>query len=198
VSAVVTILYLIRSLMPNMKYFIRLEHFDALGKLILVFSLTWAYFFFNDYILSWYGGDQALRDLISFHASGPEAWVWYTMLICNVVIPVLTLWNKHLRRTPWAIFIVTLLVNVGMYAERLTIIPLTLSHGRSPFDWGELSIHYADVALPAGTLCFFIFLYLVASRFIPLVPVWEVQEGQEAHILRQVGKTKVPSVAELE
>jgi hypothetical protein len=108
------------------------------------------------------------------------------------------LWNKKLRRTPWAIFIVTLLVNVGMYAERLTIIPLTLSHGRSPFDWGELSLKFADVAIPVGSMCFFIFLYLLASRVIPLVPVWEVQEGQESHILRQVGKTKVPAVSELE
>jgi molybdopterin-containing oxidoreductase family membrane subunit len=85
-----------------------------------------------------------------------------------------------------------------MYAERITIIPLTLATGRSPFDWGEFTIHYADIAIPLGTMCFFIFLYLLASRVIPLVPVWEVQEGQEAHILRQVGKTRVPSVSDLE
>jgi molybdopterin-containing oxidoreductase family membrane subunit len=94
--------------------------------------------------------------------------------------------------------VITILINVGMYAERITIIPLTLATGRSPFDWGEITVHYADIAIPAGSMCMFIFLYLVASRVIPLVPVWEVQEGQEAHILRQVGKTKVPSVSELE
>jgi molybdopterin-containing oxidoreductase family membrane subunit len=198
VSAVVTILYLLRRFMPNMKYFIRMEHFDGLGTLILIFSMAWGYFFFNEYILHWYGGEQAVRDLISFHASGPDAWIWYLMLICNFAIPMLTLWNKTLRRTPWAIFIVTLLVNVGMYCERLTIIPMTLSHGRSPFDWGELSLGFADVAIPVGSLCFFVFLYLLASRVIPLVPVWEVQEGQEAHVLRQIGKTKVPAVSELE
>jgi hypothetical protein len=42
------------------------------------------------------------------------------------------------------------------------------------------------------------FLYLIASRLIPLVPVWEVQEGQMAHTLRKVGKAELPSVAELE
>jgi molybdopterin-containing oxidoreductase family membrane subunit len=33
---------------------------------------------------------------------------------------------------------------------------------------------------------------------IPLVPVWEVQEGQMAHKLRKIGKTELPSVTELE
>lgn len=198
VSAVVTILAILRGTMRNMTYFIRAEHFDAIGKLLLVFSLAWSYFFFNEYILHWYGGEATVKNLLTLHATGPESWIWYTMLICNVGIPVLTLWNKKIRRTPWAMAIITILINVGMYAERITIIPLTLATGRSPFDWGELSIHYADIAIPVGTMCFFIFLYLLASRVIPLVPVWEVQEGQEAHILRQVGKTKVPSVSELE
>ena len=55
-----------------------------------------------------------------------------------------------------------------------------------------------EIFIAVGTLCLFIFLYLLASRLIPLVPVWEVQEGQDGHQLRKVGKTKVPSVSELE
>jgi molybdopterin-containing oxidoreductase family membrane subunit len=198
VSAVVTILYILRSTMKHMDYFIRKEHFDALGKLILVFSMSWAYFFFNEYILTWYGGDAFARQLLTLHATGPSAWVWYLMLICNVAIPWLFLWNRKVRRTPWLMFIITLLVNVGMYAERFTIIPLTLGHQRSPFDWGIYNPTIIEVSIALGTLCLFIFLYLLASRFIPLVPVWEVQEGQMSHTLRKIGKTEIPSVTELE
>lgn len=198
VSAVVTILVILRATLKNMTYFIRPEHLDALGKLILVFSMAWAYFFFNDYMVTWYGGGQAERDLITFHANGPTAWIWYTMLICNVVIPWLTLWNKKIRSTPWAMFIITLLVNVGMFAERYTIIPLTLGHQRSPFDWGEYNPSLTDTGIVFGSFCLFILLYLLASRLIPMIPVWEVREGQEAHILRKVGKTIVPSVTDLE
>jgi len=198
VSAVVTILYILRSTLKNMDYFIRKEHFDALGKLILVFSMSWAYFFFNEYILSWYGGDAALKQVITLHATGPSAWVWYTMLICNVAIPWLFLWSKKFRRTPWLMFIITLLVNVGMYAERYTIIPLTLGHQRSPFDWGIYNPTIIEVSIALGTLCLFILLYLLASRVIPLVPVWEVQEGQMSHTFRKIGKTEIPSVTELE
>ncbi len=198
VSAVITILIVLRSTLKHMDYFIRPEHIDALGKLVLIFSIAWGYFFFNEYLVSWYGGYKVVRDILTLHATGPSAWVWYTMITCNVVIPWLTLWNKKLRRTPWAMFIVTIGINIGMYFERYTIVPLTLQHQRFPFDWGQYSPRLPEISIAFGTLCLFMLLYLLASRLIPLVPVWEVREGQEAHIIRKVGKTVVPSVSELD
>ncbi|MEA4909105.1 MAG: polysulfide reductase NrfD [Chloroflexi bacterium] len=197
VSAVVMILFILRSTLLHMDYFIRPEHFDALGKLVLVFSMAWAYFFFNEYILEWYGGYASVRSILTEHATGPDRYIWFTMLICNVAIPWLTLWNKRVRRTPWLMFAITLLINVGMYAERYTIIPMVLGHQRMPFVWGEYTPRI-EILIAFGTLCLFMFLYTIASRLIPMVPVWEVQEGQLAHTLRKVGKTEVPSVTELE
>ena len=60
-GAVAIVLFIMRSTMKHMNYFIRKEHFDALGKLMLIVSLAWAYFFFNDYIVQWYGGDKWSR-----------------------------------------------------------------------------------------------------------------------------------------
>ncbi len=75
---------------------------------------------------------------------------------------------------------------------------MTLGHQRTPFDWGIYAPHPIEIAIVLGTFCLFSFLYLVMSRLIPLVPVWEVQEGQVAHTLRKVGKAEVPSVTDLE
>jgi len=198
VSAVVMILYVLRSTMVNMKYFIRLEHFDSLGKLVLIFSMAWAYFFFNEYILEWYGGYASVRAILFEHATGPRAWIWILMLVCNIAIPWLTLWNKGVRRNPLLMFIITTIINVGMYAERFTIIPMVMAHQRFPFDWGEYTPRPVEISIAFGTLCLFLFLYLLMSRLIPLVPVWEVQEGQEAHRLRKIGRTTLPSVTDLE
>jgi len=197
-AAVVMVLFLLRSTLKNMPYFIRPEHFDSLGKLLLVISMAWGYFFFNEYLLEWYGGEETVRALLSFQARGPVAWVWYLMLICNLVIPLLTLWNKRIRTTPWMMFIIAVLVNIGMYAERYTIIPTVLGRQRLPFDWGLYNPRWPELAIPLGSLCLFLFLYVVASRLIPLVPVWEVHEGQQAHSLRKVGKARVKSVSELD
>jgi Ni/Fe-hydrogenase subunit HybB-like protein len=120
------------------------------------------------------------------------------MVICNIFIPWLFLWSRRVRRTPWAMFVITLIINIGMYAERYTIIPMSLAHQRVPFDWGSYAPRLPEIMIAFGTLCLFLFLYLVMSRLIPLVPVWEVQEGQMAHTLRKIGKAEVPSVTELD
>ncbi len=152
VSAVITILIVLRSTLRNMDYFIRPEHIDALGKLVLIFSMAWGYFFFNDFLVSWYGGYEVTRMILTLHATGPSAWVWYTMLICNVVIPWSTLWNKKIRRTPWIMLIITIGINIGMYFERYTIVPLTLGHQRFPFDWGIYSPRLPEISIAFGTL----------------------------------------------
>jgi Ni/Fe-hydrogenase subunit HybB-like protein len=197
VSAVTMILFLIRTTMVNMKYFIRPEHFDALGKLVLIFSFAWAYFYFNEYLLEWYGGDQAGKYILDAVMHGPYAWVWYLMLTCNVLIPWATLWNKRIRRTPILMFIISFLINVGMYSERFLIVPTAISRSRFPYMWGDYSPRI-ELVMSVGSLALFLLLYALASRVIPIIPVWEVQEGQIAHSLRRIGKAKVRSVSEIE
>ena len=197
IAAVAMVLAVVRATMKNMKYFIRPEHFDALGKLMLIVSMGWAYFFFNDYIVQWYGGDKFTHILLEFHEAGPMGWLWFLMLICNVAVPWLLLWNKKIRRNPTLLFTIGLIINVGMWIERYIIIPISLTINREPFTW-RLYKPGIEIYLSIGTVAFFILLYMLASRLIPLVPVWEVQEGQLAHSLRRVGKAVVPSVSELE
>jgi Ni/Fe-hydrogenase subunit HybB-like protein len=191
------VLVVLRATMKNFKYFIRPEHLDGIGKLMLIVSMAWAYFFFNDYIVQWYGGDKFTQMLLEFHEKGPMGWMWFAMLICNVAIPFLTLWNKKIRRTPGLLFTIGLLINVGMWFERYIIIPVSLTINRMPFTW-RTYVPNIEILLSIGTLALFVLIYMIASRLVPLVPVWEVQEGQLAHSLRKVGKIKVKTVSEIE
>jgi molybdopterin-containing oxidoreductase family membrane subunit len=196
-AAVAIVLVVVRSRMKHMKYFIRAEHFNALGKLMLIISMAWAYFFFNDYLVQWYGGDKWTRILLEWHEAGPLAPLWLTMLFCNVVVPWALLWNRRLRSSPGWILSVGILINVGMWLERYVIIPMSLSINRMPFTW-QIYVPRIEILLTIGTFSLFILLYMIASRLVPLVPVWEVQEGQLAHSLRRVGKAVVKSVSEME
>ncbi|MBM3150690.1 MAG: polysulfide reductase [Chloroflexi bacterium] len=197
IAAVAMVLVVVRATMKNMKYFIRPEVFDALGKLMLIVSMGWAYFFFNDYMVQWYGGDSFTDTLLHFHENGPLGWMWFSMLIFNVAVPWLTLWNRRVRRNPWALFGIGLFINIGMWFERYIIIPTSLTINFMPFTWREY-VPGVEAPLGIGTLAFFILLYMAASKLVPLVPVWEVQEGQMAHSLRKVGKETIVSVAEME
>jgi molybdopterin-containing oxidoreductase family membrane subunit len=180
-----------------MKYFVREEHFDALGKLMLIFSFTWAYFYFNEYMVEWYGGDLAAKTVLKAFTQSPYGWIWYLMLFCNIAVPWLLLWNKRVRRTPWLMFVIGFLINVGMYAERFIIVPTEISTNRFPFMWGDY-VPRIELVISIGSLSLFLLLYAVASRLIPLIPVWEVQEGQLAHSLKRFGKQEVATKSEIE
>ncbi|HEY2982354.1 MAG TPA: NrfD/PsrC family molybdoenzyme membrane anchor subunit [Anaerolineales bacterium] len=196
-AAVAIVLFIIRSTMKHMTYFIRSEHFDTMGRLMLIVSMAWAYFYFNDYIVPWYGGDKWDKLVQEFAEKGPVAWLWYTMLICNIAVPWLTLWNKKWRQTPWLLAIVGLLINIGMWIERYEIIPVGVTINRMPFTW-RLYEPRIEIPMTIGTFALFLLLYMLASRLIPLVPVWEVQEGQQNHTLRKIGKASIPSISDLE
>jgi molybdopterin-containing oxidoreductase family membrane subunit len=196
-GAVAIVLFIMRKTMVHMDYFIRKEHFDALGKLMLIVSMAYAYFFFNDYIVQWYGGDAATDNLLHWLEEGPMSWMFYQLILFNIVLPWLTLWNKKIRQTPWLLAIIGLLINVGMYWERYLIVPVMLTINRMPFTW-KLYEPGIEIYLTIGTFATFTLFYMLASRLIPLIPVWEVQEGQMVHTLRKVGKTSVPTVSEFE
>jgi molybdopterin-containing oxidoreductase family membrane subunit len=183
--------------MKHMKYFIRPEHFNLIGKLMLIVSLTWGYFYFNDYLVPWYGGDKWEKLLQEFTERGPQWYLWLIMLIFNTAVPWLILWNRKWRSTPWLLASVGVIINIAMWLERYVIIPVGLAVNRMPFTW-RLYVPAVEIFLTIGTISLFLLLYMLASRLIPLIPVWEVQEGQVAHMLRRVGKAEVSTVSDIE
>ena len=66
-----------------------------------------------------------------------------------------------------------------------------------PFTW-RIYIPGIEIALTIGNFAFFFLLYMLASRVIPLIPVWEVQEGQESHTLRKIGKAHISTLSDME
>jgi len=84
-----------------------------------------------------------------------------------------------------------------MWFERYIIIPISLSINRMPFTW-RMYTPGVEIPLGIGTVALFILLYVLASKVIPMIPVWEVQEGQMAHALKKYGRETVVTVSELE
>jgi molybdopterin-containing oxidoreductase family membrane subunit len=123
--------------------------------------------------------------------------MWFAMLVCNVVIPWAILWNTKWRSTPWLVGFVGIAINVGMWFERYIIVPISVTINRMPFTW-RLYKPGIEVPMGIGTVALFILLYMVASKLIPLIPVWEVEEGQMAHELKKFGRETVVAVSELE
>jgi Ni/Fe-hydrogenase subunit HybB-like protein len=195
VAAVMMVLIIVRSGM-HLGYFLRREHFDGMGKFLLLLSITWAYFYFNDYLVTWYGQGPLESVLLRLFAMGSAAPLWLLMLFCNIVLPWATLWSRRIRTSLPALFVISVFVQIGMYLERFLIIPVTLGRNELPFDWGAYTPHIPETLITIGAFALVGFLYILFSRIFPLIPVWEVSEGQLLQGLRRIGRALVQTRAE--
>jgi len=194
-GAVIMVLAVIRKAM-HLEYFIRKEHFAGMAMFLLILSLTWDYFYFNDFIVPWYGQDPVEKTLTVLLTSGRWSVLFWLMIFSNTILPAATLWSKRVRTSPLALFIIGAFIQVGMWLERFIIIPVTLGQNWLPFDWGTYTLHLPEALITIGAFSFFGLMYLLFTRFFPVIPVWEVLEGQLLQTVRRIGRALVPSRTE--
>jgi molybdopterin-containing oxidoreductase family membrane subunit len=195
-SALATILIIVRKTM-NLEDFLRNEHFDALGKLVMVAGLGWFYLWFAGFIVEWYGKEPIIQELIREEISGPLAPFFWLQMTCNVIPPILLVF-KRFRVNQVSLLILTLVVNVGMFTERALIVIGNLQRHYLPFDWGSYRPTWVEISIVGMTFAGFILLYTLFSRIVPYVPVWEIREGRLRYSLRRIGRLLVPTAAEIE
>ncbi|UCH60166.1 MAG: polysulfide reductase NrfD [Anaerolineales bacterium] len=195
-SALASILIIVRRSM-RLQEFLRSEHFDSLGKLVMVAGMAWVYFWFAGFIVEWYGNEPIVRELIHEEVSGPLAPFFYLQMGANI-IPIILLVFKRVRTTPVLLLGTTLLVNVGMFTERALIVIGSLQRNDLPFNWGTYRPSWVEISIVAMTFAGFALLYTLFSRIIPFVPVWEIKEGRLRYTLRRIGRLLVPTAAEIE
>jgi Ni/Fe-hydrogenase subunit HybB-like protein len=162
------------------------KHLDSCAKLTLVTGLVVAYGYVVEFFIAWYSG--AISEIQQFFAArpfGPNAVIFWIMVVCNVCVPQL-FWSSRLRSRVWLLFVASILINVGMWSERFVIIVLSLQREYLPAMWRAYAPTWVDLGLLAGTLGFFSLLFLLFLRVIPFVAASEVKElghelAEEAH-----------------
>ena len=194
VAAVIMVMGALRRFM-NLGYFIRPEHFDAMAKFLLVMSFAWVYFYFGEFLINWYGNLPPERTILNLLTSGEAAPLWYAMLFCNIVVPVGLLWNRRVRRSPAMLFLISIFVQIGMYLERYIIVGVMLGRPELPFKWGSYT-PALEAVVAAGAFAFVAAFYMLFTRIFPIIPLWEVAEGQVLHGLRKIGRAMVKTKAD--
>ncbi len=195
-SALAAILIIVRKTM-RLQEFLRAEHFDALGKLVMIAGLGWVYFWFSGFIVEWYGNEPVLAELIHDELVGNLAPLFWLQMVCNV-LPIALLASRRIRTNPARLLVLALAINVGMYTERVLIVIGNLQRNYLPFDWGSYRPTWVEISIVAMTFAGFILLYTLFSRIVPYVPVWEIKEGRLRYTLRRIGRLLVPTAAEIE
>ncbi|MGN6107416.1 MAG: NrfD/PsrC family molybdoenzyme membrane anchor subunit [Kofleriaceae bacterium] len=149
------------------------RHLENCAKLMLVTGWIVAYGYIVETFMALYSGDPADRYMMI--VARPTIVIFWVMLACNVVAPQF-LWSRRIRRDVRWLFGLSLLINVGMWAERFVIIVRGLERDHLPSSWGNYAPTWVDLSILAGTFGFFSFLFLLFIRFLPFVPVTELKE----------------------
>jgi Ni/Fe-hydrogenase subunit HybB-like protein len=154
--------------------FVTLRHLQNMAKILLATGLIVAYGYMIEIFMAWYSGSPYEKFAIWNRMTGPYWPVFWSLMLCNIATPQL-LWFKRVRSFPLVLWIIAVIVNVGMWLERFVIVVTSLHRDFLPSSWGMYYPTKYDWATYVGTLGFFVALFLLFIRFLPMISIFEMR-----------------------
>jgi Ni/Fe-hydrogenase subunit HybB-like protein len=184
IAALIIAMALLRKFLHLEEYLLRM-HFENLGKLLLVMSLLWVYFVFSERLTNWYGNAPSEMAVFWLTQTGRYSPLFWTMVTCNFIIPFPFLAIKKLRTITGCVIASTTVV-IGMWLERFLIIVPSLTHKYLPYSWATnfYKPSWVEITITAATFAAMAMLYMLFSKFIPIISVWELKWGQHTEEVR--------------
>ena len=172
-AMVITLMVICRKAF-GFEHLITIRHFENMAKIILATSSLVAYAYAIELFMSWYSGNPYESFMAINRAFGDYAWAYWTMMACNVLAPQLFWWRRA-RRNLRVLFVVSIIVNIGMWFERFVIVTTSLHADFLPSSWGYYIPSFWDVATLVGSFGLFLTLFCLFVRFVPMVAMAEVK-----------------------
>ena len=194
VSAVATLMVIMVWVWGWDKY-LKPDHLDAIGRLLIIVATTWFFFFFLEWVFALYTLEEAelaMRDLQVFQ--WPWSGLFVLFLVTAYLIPVPMWLFKSIRRSYFWMFFTTILVNIGMWLERfLIIVPGTMRRSEFIFDWGSYHPSIIEILMVIMTFAWVVLGMLVFTKLFPLIPIFDVKEGMVGRDEIRIGRRIVPA-----
>ncbi len=159
----------------HLEHLITERYLNNMANVMFVTGLMVAYGYFIEAFMSWYSGDIYEKYMMWNRALGPYGWVFWCLMLCNVIIPQ-ALWSARIRRNPLTLFVVAFFINVGMWVERFVIVITSLHRDFLPSSWGMFFPSIWDWATLFGSVGLFLTLLFLFTRFLPIISISESRE----------------------
>jgi Ni/Fe-hydrogenase subunit HybB-like protein len=170
---VLTLMVPMRTLF-HLEEIITVKHVELMCRVILATGSMVGYAYGMEFFIAWYGGSPYELYAFKNRAFGPYWWAYWSMITCNVISPHL-FWFRWCRRTMWFVWLVSIVVNIGMWFERFVIIVTSLHRDYLPASWGYFTPTWVDVFTFVGSFGLFMTLFLLFIRFLPAIAIAEVK-----------------------
>ncbi|HEY6003318.1 MAG TPA: NrfD/PsrC family molybdoenzyme membrane anchor subunit [Anaeromyxobacter sp.] len=151
------------------------RHLENMAKVMLATGLMVSYGYVMEHFIAWYSGNPAEQFAFLNRWNGDYKWIWFMQLFCNVLTPQI-FWFRWARRSEVVLFVASILINIGMWAERFVIIAVSLTRDFVPSSWANYYPTWVDWGLLLGSICMFGLLFSLFLRFLPAIPIFEVKE----------------------
>ena len=185
-AMVQTLLIIVRKLF-KMEDYITIQHIEMMNIIIMVTGSIVGVAYITELFIAYYSGVEYEQYAFLNRATGPYWWAYWSMMTCNVFSPQF-MWSKKLRTNLVFTFIISIVVNIGMWFERFVIIVTSLHRDYLPSSWAMFSPTSIDIAFYMGTIGFFFVLFLLYARTFPVIAQAELKtilkssgESQKKH-----------------
>ena len=192
-AMVQTLMLILRKVM-NLQDYITLGHIEAMNKVIVLTGSIVGCAYLTELFMAWYSQVPFEQDIFfKYRIAGPYGWSYWLMMTCNVISPQL-FWFRKLRRNVLFTFIMSIVVNIGMWFERFVIIVSSLYRDYLPSSW---SIYYRptiwEVGFYLGTFGLFFTCFFLFSKYFPVIAIAEIK-----YVLKTTGESYKNDMSTLE
>lgn len=170
------------SLFITLRYVFRFEAYmtqailNKLIKMTFAIAMVWNYLDYLEYATVWYGDDPVAKQALIFRATGDYAIIFWGMIFCATIMPF-TLLIKFVRTHMPTLFVVSVILNVGMWLERVQIITPTFARSVYPWTWtNHWWPSWVQWGIVAGSFGWFTMLFMLYCKIFPSVSMYEVKE----------------------
>jgi molybdopterin-containing oxidoreductase family membrane subunit len=164
--------------------FVTHRHLENMAKVILATGSMMAYGYAAEVFFAYYSGNEYERFVTINRALGPYGWSYWALIACNIVTPQF-LWSSRVRRSVPLLFVISLIVNVGMWLERFVIVVISLHRDYLPSSWRTYYPTVWDFTHLVGSIGLFFTLLFLFIRVLPMISIFELralvhETGEEA------------------
>jgi molybdopterin-containing oxidoreductase family membrane subunit len=157
--------------------YITQDHFNHMGKLLVMLALVYLYFNINEYLVPAFKMKKPEEEHLRGLFTGDFARLFWPTIILGMVVPVIVLLFKSGRK-PLPMFIIGILVVVGAWFKRFLIVTPTLLHpflpkAESPPEFYHYYPSWEEWAITIGSLAGSLLLITFLARIFPIIPIDE-------------------------
>lgn len=174
VAMVITLIIPLRKVY-KLEPLVTLDHFEAMSKLIMLTSGVVSYAYATEFYVAWFSNNPFERYQFWFRPFGEFKLAFWGMTFCNCIAP-LSLWYAPLRRNIPYLFVLSIVINIGMWLERFNIIFTSLAREYIPAAWGGYNFSWVEAGLTVGSFGWFGMWMLLFIKFYPSMAITEIKE----------------------